>query len=78
MTDVPKLPHVVIIGGGFAGLDAARALKQEFDNIDPASSRILLNRGGPVDPADLPRPRVPHVHRLLLAAAPAWSPVVEI
>ena len=26
MTDVPGTPHIVIIGGGFAGLDAARAL----------------------------------------------------
>ena len=26
MTDVPTVPHIVIIGGGFAGLDAARVL----------------------------------------------------
>ncbi|MGE0461727.1 MAG: NAD(P)/FAD-dependent oxidoreductase [Vicinamibacterales bacterium] len=29
MTDGPHVPHIVIIGGGFAGLDASRALARE-------------------------------------------------
>ncbi|MCC7177660.1 MAG: NAD(P)/FAD-dependent oxidoreductase [Acidobacteria bacterium] len=29
MTDGPHVPHIVIVGGGFAGLDASRALARE-------------------------------------------------
>jgi NADH dehydrogenase len=33
MADVPKVPDIVIIGGGFAGLDAAKALAGEPVNV---------------------------------------------
>ena len=53
----------VIVGGGPTGVELAgalaeiarHALKSEFDNVDPASARILLVEAGPSILHDLPR-----------------------
>ena len=57
--EVTEQPHVVIVGGGFGGLAAARALgdalANDFRAVDPRAARILLVEAAPTILTSFPR-----------------------